>query len=82
MNSRADSICNVDQLEEFRSGGHLLLNHFAVLANAILGEVEKMASNQNCREQGYDNDGANIIGMNSGVKTRILNINPRAFFTP
>lgn len=23
-----------------------------------------------------------MIGINSGVKTRILNINPRAFFTP
>ncbi|GFV02063.1 uncharacterized protein TNCV_3479901 [Trichonephila clavipes] len=36
---------------------------------------------QNCRGQGYNN-GANIVGVNSGVKTRILNINPTVFFTP
>ncbi|GBP13472.1 hypothetical protein EVAR_4221_1 [Eumeta japonica] len=36
---------------------------------------------QDCRGQGYDN-GANMVGVNTGVKTRILNINPRAFFTP
>ena len=36
---------------------------------------------QNCRGQGYDN-GANMVGINKCVRTRILNINPRAFFTP
>ncbi|GFT92324.1 zinc finger MYM-type protein 1 [Trichonephila clavipes] len=36
---------------------------------------------QNCRGQGYGN-GANIVSINKGVRTRILNINPRAFFTP
>lgn len=52
------------------------------LSNAILGELEKYGLDiQNCRGQGYDN-GANMVGINSGVKTRILNINPRAFFTP
>lgn len=34
-----------------------------------------------CRGQGFDN-GSNMIGIHSGVKTRILEINPRAFFTP
>ncbi|GFV71161.1 zinc finger MYM-type protein 1 [Trichonephila clavipes] len=34
-----------------------------------------------CRGQGYDN-GANKVGINKGVRTRILNIKPRAFFTP
>jgi hypothetical protein len=28
--------------------------------------------------QGYD-DGADMVGVNSGVKTKILAINPRAF---
>lgn len=52
------------------------------LTNAILEELEKNGLDiQNCRGQGYDN-GANMVGINSGVKTRILNINPRAFFTP
>lgn len=52
------------------------------LANAILEHLEKYDLNiQDCRGQGYDN-GANMVGVNSGVKTRILNINPRAFFTP
>ncbi|GFV22578.1 zinc finger MYM-type protein 1 [Trichonephila clavipes] len=36
---------------------------------------------QNCQGQGYDN-GANTVGINKNVRTRILNINPRAFFTP
>lgn len=52
------------------------------LTNAILGELEKNGLNiQDCRGQGYDN-GANMVGVNSGVKNLILNINPRAFFTP
>jgi hypothetical protein len=33
-----------------------------------------------CRSQDYDN-GANMVGMNSGVKMKILAINPRAVFT-
>ncbi|GFW46409.1 zinc finger MYM-type protein 1 [Trichonephila clavipes] len=36
---------------------------------------------QNCCGQVYDN-GANRVGINKGVRTRILNINPKAFFTP
>ncbi|GFV12938.1 zinc finger MYM-type protein 1 [Trichonephila clavipes] len=52
------------------------------LTKAILVEAEKNGlDDQNCRGQGYDN-GANMIGINSGVKTQILNLNPRAFFTP
>ncbi|GFT30153.1 zinc finger MYM-type protein 1 [Trichonephila clavipes] len=52
------------------------------LTNAILGELEKNGLDiQNCRGQVYDN-GANMVGVNSGVKTRILNINPSAIFTP
>lgn len=34
-----------------------------------------------CRGQGYDN-GANMVGINKGVQTRILNQYPRAFFNP
>ncbi|GFY05719.1 GTP cyclohydrolase 1 [Trichonephila clavipes] len=42
------------------------------LTNAILGKVEENGlDNQNCRGQGYDY-GANMIGINRGVKTRIL----------
>jgi hypothetical protein len=33
-----------------------------------------------CCGQFYDN-GANMIGMNSGMKMKILTISPRAFFT-
>lgn len=33
------------------------------------------------RGQGYDN-GANMRGIHSGLQTRILNINPRAYFVP
>ncbi|GFU26318.1 zinc finger MYM-type protein 1 [Trichonephila clavipes] len=52
------------------------------ITNSILQELERNDLNiQNCRGQGYDN-GANMVGINKGVRTRILNINPRAFFTP
>ncbi|GFX69079.1 zinc finger MYM-type protein 1 [Trichonephila clavipes] len=52
------------------------------ITNSILQELERNGLDiQNCRGQGYDN-GANMVGINKGVKTRILNINPRAFFTP
>lgn len=34
-----------------------------------------------CRGQGYDN-GANMVRVNKGVQTRILNLYPRAFFNP
>ncbi|GFV65115.1 zinc finger MYM-type protein 1 [Trichonephila clavipes] len=52
------------------------------IINSILQELERNGLDiQNCRGQGYDN-GANMVGINKGVRTRILNINPRAFFTP
>ncbi|GFY02961.1 zinc finger MYM-type protein 1 [Trichonephila clavipes] len=52
------------------------------MTNSILQELERNGLDiQNCRGQGYDN-GANMVGINKGVRTRILNINPRAFFTP
>lgn len=35
----------------------------------------------NVRGQGYDN-GANMKGKNKGVQKRLLDINPRAFYTP
>ncbi|XP_073470341.1 zinc finger MYM-type protein 1-like [Aquarana catesbeiana] len=52
------------------------------LTKTILLEIEESGLDiKNCRGQGYDN-GANMRGEKSGVKTRILNINPLAFFTP
>ncbi|GFX47960.1 zinc finger MYM-type protein 1 [Trichonephila clavipes] len=52
------------------------------ITNSILQELERNGLDiQNCRGQGYDN-GANMVGINKGVRTRILNINPKAFFTP
>ena len=35
----------------------------------------------NIRGQGYDN-GSNMKGKHKGVQNRVLNINPRAFYTP
>ncbi|GFW88722.1 zinc finger MYM-type protein 1 [Trichonephila clavipes] len=52
------------------------------ITNSILQELERNGLDiQNCRGQGYDN-GANMVGINKGVRTRILNINPKEFFTP
>ncbi|GFW26502.1 zinc finger MYM-type protein 1 [Trichonephila clavipes] len=52
------------------------------ITNSILQELERNGLDiQNCRGQEYDN-GANMVGINKGVRTRILNINPTAFFTP
>ncbi|CAG4984984.1 unnamed protein product [Parnassius apollo] len=52
------------------------------LTNSILQELERNGLDiQNCRGQGYDK-GANMVGIHKGIRTRILNINPRAFFTP
>ncbi|XP_051168857.1 zinc finger MYM-type protein 1-like [Leptopilina boulardi] len=48
------------------------------ITKLVLNELEKHGLDiQNCRGQGYDN-GANMVGINKGI----LNINPRAFFTP
>ena len=50
------------------------------LENSILQELEGNSLDiQNCGGQEYDN-GANMVGINKSVRTRILNINPRAFF--
>ncbi|KAF0749388.1 zinc finger MYM-type protein 5-like [Aphis craccivora] len=52
------------------------------LTNIILHELKSNGLDiQDCRGQGFDN-GANMVGINKGVKTRILNINPKAFFAP
>ncbi|GFX19586.1 zinc finger MYM-type protein 1 [Trichonephila clavipes] len=51
------------------------------ITNSILQELERNGLDiQNCRGQGYN--GANMAGINKGARTRILDINPRAFFTP
>ncbi|GFU31249.1 zinc finger MYM-type protein 1 [Trichonephila clavipes] len=48
----------------------------------MLQELERNGLDiQNCRVQGYDN-GANMVGIKKGVRTIILNINPRACFMP
>lgn len=50
--------------------------------NTILQELERNGLDvKHCRRQGYNN-GTNMIGINKGVRIRILNINPKAFFTP
>ncbi|GFY10860.1 zinc finger MYM-type protein 1 [Trichonephila clavipes] len=51
------------------------------ITNSMLQELERNGLDiQNCRGQRYDN-GANMVGINKGVRTRIFNINLRAFFT-
>jgi hypothetical protein len=53
----------------------------ATLPDTILTELQSKCLHINdCHSQGYDN-GANMVGVNSGVKTKILAINPRVFFT-
>lgn len=52
------------------------------LANILLDNLKKYGINiKDCRGQAYDN-GSNMVGKYHGVKTRINNLNPRAFFTP
>jgi len=52
------------------------------LTNIILHELKSNGLDiQDCHGQGFDNS-ANMLGINKGVKTRILNINPKAFFAP
>jgi predicted esterase len=52
----------------------------STLTDTILRKLQSLCLDINdCRGQGYDN-GANMVGVNSGVKTKILPINPRAFF--
>lgn len=51
------------------------------LIEMILNEIDNLGlSIHNCRGQGYDN-GSNMKGKNSGVQKRILDIEPRAFFS-
>ncbi|KAL4101041.1 hypothetical protein QTP88_021062 [Uroleucon formosanum] len=52
------------------------------LANVLIEQLQHYDIDlQNCRGQAYDN-GRNMIGQYKGVQSRILNQNPRAFFTP
>lgn len=52
------------------------------LAKCVMDELESLGLDINdCRGQGYDN-GSNMRGDYSGVKTRILSVNSLAFFTP
>lgn len=51
------------------------------LANILIEQLKHYDIDlQNCRGQAYDN-GRNMIGQYKGVQSRILNQNPRAFFT-
>ncbi|XP_025202810.1 uncharacterized protein LOC112599903 [Melanaphis sacchari] len=48
----------------------------------ILSELDTIGLNiEDCRGQGYDN-GANMKGKYKGVQAKILQKNPKAFFTP
>lgn len=52
------------------------------LANILIAKLKHYVIDlQNCRGQAYD-IGRNMIGQYNGVQSRILNHNPRAFFTP
>uniref|UniRef100_A0A8C5PM21 TTF-type domain-containing protein n=1 Tax=Leptobrachium leishanense TaxID=445787 RepID=A0A8C5PM21_9ANUR len=52
------------------------------MTNVLLEKLEHMGINiKDMRGQGYDN-GANMKGKNSGVQTRVRELNPRAFFVP
>ncbi|XP_060855597.1 zinc finger MYM-type protein 1-like [Metopolophium dirhodum] len=52
------------------------------LSDVLMKQLKLYKINiENCRGQAYDN-GSNITGRYQGVQTQILNINPRAFFTP
>ncbi|XP_060846275.1 uncharacterized protein LOC132925937 [Rhopalosiphum padi] len=52
------------------------------LANVLIEQLQHYDIDlQNCRGQAYNN-GRNMIGQYKGVQSRILNQNPRAFFTP
>lgn len=52
------------------------------LSDVLIAQLKSYKINiENCRGQAYDN-GSNMTGKYQGVQNRILNINPRAFFTP
>jgi hypothetical protein len=51
------------------------------LMGTVLRELQSLGLSINdCYGQDYDS-GANMFGMNSGLKTKIFAINPRASFT-
>ena len=52
----------------------------------LFGELQEVLSGlqldiQDIRGQGYDN-GSNMKGKHKGVQSRLLQVNPRAFYTP
>lgn len=47
----------------------------------IFNELKDQLDIEDLRGQGYDN-GANMRGKHKGVQNRVLQVNPRAFFTP
>jgi hypothetical protein len=52
------------------------------LFNELINLITKLQLNINdIRGQGYDN-GSNMKGNKQGVQTRLLDINPKAFYTP
>lgn len=52
------------------------------LSDVLIAQLKSYKINiENCRGQAYDN-GSNMSGKYQSVQNRILNINPRAFFTP
>ena len=52
------------------------------LFNELLNAIKKHGLDvNNIRGQGYDN-GSNMKGKHQGVQKRLLDINPRAFYTP
>nr|KAJ0219733.1 hypothetical protein LSAT_V11C200070050 [Lactuca sativa] len=57
--------------------GHNMQNELI----SLLGEEVKRLDINNVRGQGYDN-GSNMKGKHQGVQKRLLDINPRAFYTP
>ncbi|CAM5144655.1 unnamed protein product [Natator depressus] len=54
----------------------------AFMTETILQELDTMSlSVENLRGQAYDN-GSNMKGKDNGVQSRMMEINPRAFFVP
>jgi hypothetical protein len=52
------------------------------LTNSLVEEMNMYGLDMNnCRGQGYDN-GANMVGKNKGIQSRVLSQFPRAFFNP
>ena len=52
------------------------------LFNVLLKQLDELKLDiNNVRGQGYDN-GSNMKGRNQGVQRKVLDLNPRAFYTP